>query len=143
MNFNWLSYLKVAEILLQEENSSSSQETNLSLKEAKIRSSISRAYYSAFCLARNYLRDIEKDSELQNLTTNVHKYVINKLLEAENRELRELGEDLRTLRKMRNSVDYDDKTKNCYILFTNAEESLNIASKIIKVLDELSKKPEK
>jgi len=142
MNFNWLSYLEVAKILLQEVPSSCEQETDLSLKEAKIRSSISRAYYSAFCLARNYLRDIEKDSELQNLKTDVHKYVSNKFLACENPELRELGEDLGMLRRMRNSVDYKDKINN-HILFSNGNEALNLANNIIELLDKLTKKQEK
>ncbi|MBE9218098.1 HEPN domain-containing protein [Dolichospermum flos-aquae] len=138
MNFNWLSYLEVAKILVQEVNSSCKQETDLSLKEAKIRSSISRAYYSAFCLARNYLRDIENDSELQNLKTDVHKYVINKFLACENPELREIGEELGMLRRMRNLADYNDKaSNNDYILFSNGNEALNLANNIITFLETL------
>ncbi|MTJ08398.1 HEPN domain-containing protein [Anabaena sp. UHCC 0204] len=143
MNFNWSSYLEVAEILFQEVRSSSGQEMDFSLKEAKIRSSISRAYYSAFCLARNYLRDIERDSELQHQRNDVHKYVIDKLFKSEIKELRNLSDELRTLRRMRNTVDYDDKIINPYILLTNADKALNRANKIIKLLEELSKKQEK
>ncbi|MBW4547451.1 MAG: DNA-binding protein [Symplocastrum torsivum CPER-KK1] len=108
MCFNWSKYLDLA----QELASSNSSESN----EAKLRSSISRAYYAAFCKARIYLRDIEQDPRLQRdkYSTkhfNVHEYVIEDLRSRKNKEERELfqiGEYLFRLRRRRNNADYDD-----------------------------------
>jgi uncharacterized protein (UPF0332 family) len=106
--FNWNKYLDLAKELA----TSNSNESN----EAKLRSSISRAYYAAFCKARIYLRDIEKDPRLQrqNYSTrdfNVHEYVIEELRsrkKKEERELFQIGENLFRLRRQRNNADYDD-----------------------------------
>ena len=50
MSFDWSNYLDLARELQRQGAIHSS-------KEAELRSSISRAYYAAFCKARNYLRD--------------------------------------------------------------------------------------
>jgi len=52
MTFDWSEYLKLAQEL-------AGQTVSPANEEAKLRSSVSRAYYAAFCKARNYLRDIE------------------------------------------------------------------------------------
>lgn len=49
MSFDWSGYLDVAKELASVALTSAN-------KEAKLRSAISRAYYAAFILARNYLR---------------------------------------------------------------------------------------
>lgn len=48
MKFDWSSYLKLAETLFDEVTNSSRQSNSSSMDEAKIRSSVSRAYYSVF-----------------------------------------------------------------------------------------------
>lgn len=66
MNFDWEEYFNLAKELAG------------TTEEAKLRSAVSRAYYSAFCLARNYLRDIQQDPRLSRNKTydiNVHEYV--------------------------------------------------------------------
>jgi len=50
MAFDWSEYLALARHLQGQESSRFSQ-------EAALRCSISRAYYAAFCHARNYARD--------------------------------------------------------------------------------------
>ncbi|KAF5436823.1 hypothetical protein C5S35_07295 [Candidatus Methanophagaceae archaeon] len=50
MMFNWSGYLDLAKEL-------AGQTAGQATEEAKLRSSASRAYYAAFCRARNYLRD--------------------------------------------------------------------------------------
>ena len=52
MNFDWSEYLNLAQEL-------AGRPTSLSNEEARLRSAISRAYYAAFCKARNHLRDNE------------------------------------------------------------------------------------
>jgi uncharacterized protein (UPF0332 family) len=74
--------------------------------EARLRSSISRAYYAAFCTARNHLRDEEHKIIPDE---NVHSYVINQLYCLGKRSNgRKLALELRRLRNHRNRADYDD-----------------------------------
>jgi uncharacterized protein (UPF0332 family) len=49
--FDWREYLNLAKFLLDLKSSGIS-------KEALYRCAVSRAYYSAFCWARNYAQDI-------------------------------------------------------------------------------------
>jgi uncharacterized protein (UPF0332 family) len=51
MMFDWSDYLDLANELAGDIASQTTE-------EAKLRSSVSRAYYAAFCKARNYLRSI-------------------------------------------------------------------------------------
>lgn len=60
MKFDWLEYYDLAKELadINSNNSGDSAKNPKSqISEAKLRSSIGRAYYAAFCIARNYLRD--------------------------------------------------------------------------------------
>ena len=71
MKFDWEEYFNLAQELAG---------TN---EEAKLRSAVSRAYYSAFCLARNYLRDIQQYPRLWRNKTydiNAHQYVAEKFI---------------------------------------------------------------
>ncbi|MFM6308082.1 MAG: hypothetical protein ACKPGB_07410, partial [Dolichospermum sp.] len=108
MKFDRLSYLEVAETLYNEVISTSNQANSASINEAKIRSCISRAYYSAFCLTRNYLRDFEGYSNLKTLKFNVHNYVIEELGNSKKRDFNKLGNILDRLRLSRVEVDYQD-----------------------------------
>lgn len=135
MNFNWKSYLEFAQNLLDEVRSSWGQEVDLSMQEAKMRSAISRAYYSVFCLVRNHLRDVEGYNELINLKTDVHKYIIDEiLLVSQDQTFINLGKDLRSLRLLRNKADYDDKING---LFADLTKALKLGNTIIKNLEAL------
>lgn len=137
MKFDWLSYLEVAQIFLEEVKNSPSQENNSSLNEAKFRSAISRAYYSVFCLTRNYLRDTEEYSELKTLKLDVHKYIIDNLIDSKKIEFKNLGNDLRKLRILRNKVDYEDEIP-FHTLDADARSAVKLANSIIKILDKLN-----
>ncbi|MGQ9626069.1 MAG: hypothetical protein ACUVV0_04085 [Anaerolineae bacterium] len=50
MSFNWADFLTLAEALLRDPNSPGPE-------EASLRSAISRAYYAAFRVTRNFGRD--------------------------------------------------------------------------------------
>lgn len=67
--FNWTDYFKLALDLAGindvSESSQISKGDNCK-SEACLRASISRAYYAAFCIARNYLRDVLDDPRLKN-----------------------------------------------------------------------------
>ncbi|MEG4171823.1 MULTISPECIES: hypothetical protein [unclassified Microcoleus] len=71
MKFDWEEYFNLAKELAE------------TTEEAKLRSAVSRAYYSVFCLARNYLRDIQQDPRLSRNKTydiNDHQYVAEEFI---------------------------------------------------------------
>lgn len=141
MKFDWSGYFDLARELATVNTSGSAK-----VVEAKLRSSISRAYYAAFCLARNYLRDDLGDRELSNpkqSDTNVHWYVIKEFqtLGSRNQKMREIGLDLEKLREKRNMVDYDDvfstSINKLKKLQNEANYCLKLAENIITNINEL------
>ncbi len=103
MTFDWREYRKVADKLFN-------QRSDFSSEEACCRIVISRAYYSAFCLARNRARDL---NEIKlGSGGEVHKQVINHYLLASTSKARaNIGVHLDRLRFVRNTADYDDTLK--------------------------------
>lgn len=56
MTFNWKEYLEIAKFLKNINDSLSEKNAKFST-EAAYRVAISRAYYAAFCYARNHAKD--------------------------------------------------------------------------------------
>lgn len=100
MTFDWSEYLKLAQELAGNIVGPVNQ-------EAKLRSSVSRAYYASFCKARNYLRDIDGDTTIPE-TGDAHIYVRDKFIDSSDIVRRKIGENLDRLRRRRNLVDYKD-----------------------------------
>lgn len=100
MSFDWSEYLSIARKLAGQATASSSD-------EAKKRSAISRAYYAAFCSARNHLRDKDNDQNIP-LTGEAHAYVKTQFKTSKDKVRREIGEDLARLAIKRKNVDYED-----------------------------------
>lgn len=144
MKFDWSEYLYLAEELADVNPliKSASETTNQSkISEAKLRSSISRAYYAAFCIARNYLRDVLHDPRLSKARTwdiNEHQYVAEEFRQnkAKNKKMIDIGNDLNRLRQFRNKADYEDIINN---LQKEAKFSLKLAENIISKINELMK----
>lgn len=144
MSFDWSEYFELAQYLadINSVNSSGSAINPKSrLSEAKLRSSISRAYYAAFCIARNYLRDFLHDPKLlkaRNGDLNEHKYVAEEFKHnrAKNKKMIEVGNDLSKLRQYRNKSDYDDRI---YSLEKEVQFSLKLAENVISKITELIK----
>src|SRR5260370_766340 len=67
---------------------------------------ISRAYYAAFCKARNHLRD--KENRTLSEGPEAHAEVQDKFILSSDRRRREIGENLNRLRTFRNRADYRD-----------------------------------
>lgn len=142
MNFDWSKYFELAQDLADINSlNSSGSATNPKSKiyEAKLRSSVSRAYYAAFCLARNYLRDFLHDprlSKARNGDTNEHQYVADEFKhnKAKNKKMIEVGSDLGRLRQFRNKSDYED---TIYKLDNEVKFSLKLAENIIYKITEL------
>ena len=133
MRFDWSEYLNLAQELAATNSDCSGN------REAKLRSAISRAYYSAFCLARNYLRDIEKDPRLfrKNRDINEHEYVAKEFIyhPTQMKNMVKIGENLSRLRELRNKADYEDTMFN---LPTQAKTALMLAQNIISALSNLT-----
>ena len=129
MKFDWEEYFNLAKELAG------------TTEEAKLRSAVSRAYYSAFCLARNYLRDIQQDPRLswhKTYDINAHQYVAEKFIynQSKSQTMIEIGQNLNRLRKMRNNADYEDTIFNN--LQKEASYALMLAEKIISALSKLT-----
>ena len=134
MRFDWSEYLNLAQELAATNSDSSAN------RDAKLRSAISRAYYSTFCLARNYLRDIEQDPRLfrKNRDINEHQYVAEEFIyhPTKMKNMVKIGENLSRLRELRNKADYEDTMFN---LPTQATSALKLADNIIALLSNLTK----
>jgi uncharacterized protein (UPF0332 family) len=134
--FNWIDYFELSLYLAGIKDSSELStitKTNEIKSEASLRSSISRAYYAAFCVSRNYLRDELHDPRLQrkNSDVNEHKYVADELTNSGDKILTSVGKDLSRLRVYRNQADYEDTVRN---IASTTEISIRLADKIIQLI---------
>ena len=128
MKFDWSEYFYLAKELAE------------TSEEAELRSAVSRAYYSAFCLARNYLRDIQLDPRLswhKTYDINAHQYVAEEFIyhQSKSQIMIEIAKDLTRLRIMRNKADYEDTMFN---LKKEARTALMLAQNIISALSNLT-----
>lgn len=99
MSFDWADLLTLAEALKSDPNSPGP-------REASLRSAISRAYYAAFCVARDFGRD--RGEFTPTGTGADHRLVRGHFLLSSDRTRRKIGADLDRLRDSRNKADYDD-----------------------------------
>ncbi len=121
MSFDWSDYLILARDMETTAYSSSTP-------EARLRSCVSRAYYAAFCKARNCLLD--KGTQIPK-NVNVHKFVPDKLKQSRDVRCQRVGIDLHRLRKDRNKADYDDRVSR---LASIAQNALKMADNILNAL---------
>lgn len=117
MSFDWKDYVSLSE--------------ELAIREEKscLRSSISRAYYGAWCIARNkkgYKNYKSKDKE------NIHWVVINAYKNAKKKTLRKVGWNLDELRTARNDADYDEEKQ---VKKELAERMLILAKGVLEKLE--------
>jgi hypothetical protein len=101
MGFDWGEFLSLAEQL----NGESVSGPPISF-EAQQRSSVSRAYYAAFILARNRLRDVDRVPIPQAGTA--HLFVAQRYEYDPDPVRAQIGVLLSRLRRARNLCDYDD-----------------------------------
>jgi uncharacterized protein (UPF0332 family) len=129
MSFDWSEYLNLARNL-------AGQTTTPPNQEAALRSAISRAYYAAFCMARNHLRDRENVLNIP-LDGRAHQDVPNTFLQSRNRVRRSVGTDLKRLRTDRVQADYYDVFGISTNISRKAQEVIQLADKVIRALDRL------
>ena len=118
MAFNWKEFLELSKFLQNCDEDCVSKET-------KLRSAISRAYFSAFCHARNYARDKEK--YVPQMTAEDHKTLRQHFIF---KKRMNIANHLQDLRNWRNDCDYHDDVDNMDIM-TN--KSIDKASNILRI----------
>ncbi|MHC1689059.1 MAG: HEPN domain-containing protein [Methanothrix sp.] len=125
MAFNWIEYLDLAQYLRGKIEVSYSEES------AK-RAAISRAYYAAFCLARNYAQDQCGREKGRGAKEHADLIGFYKVLGTVKQDFGDIAENLDELRQWRNFCDYDDDImQNLNDLATDA---LDDAQEIIDIL---------
>ena len=92
----------------------------------------SRAYYAAFCKARNFLR-AQKNVHIPN-TGRAHRLVWQWFEGNSSDEVKQIGVEGNRLKEDRRKADYDDAVPN---LSSLATEALELSGKIIANLTEI------
>jgi uncharacterized protein (UPF0332 family) len=106
--------------------------------EAKLRAAISRAYYAAFCNARNYMIYTDHNSFPPD-SREQHKYLVQ-YFKGESPESKpddmdgtreRIGRDLNSMRHDRRKVDYDDKVDNLESLNKKALDVIKRSERVV------------
>ncbi len=126
MSFDWADFLTLADALVHDPNSPGPE-------EASLRSAISRAYYAAFRVARNFGRDKGEFTPTQ--TGQDHWPVMNHFRSSPDRTRRKIGLDLDRLYDNRTSADYDDVLTGRPIPL--AQSSVAVARNVLDALNSL------
>lgn len=100
MSFHWGDYLTLADSLVSAPAAPGPQ-------EAALRTAISRAYYAAFCSARNLTRN--RGEFVSTGAASDHELIAVYFRGSTDPTRQRIGVDLGRLRKYRNNADYDDQ----------------------------------
>lgn len=124
--FNWRSYLALAELLGKSSDD-----------EAKLRSSISRAYYAAFCTACNFISHVDHKPLPNDVP--IHQYVANYFGgkthgSKKNNKRAKIGSELRRMRADRVIADYDGRMSNMKSLNATVKDILFRSERVISSL---------
>jgi uncharacterized protein (UPF0332 family) len=124
MSFDWQTYIRLAEELLN--NSEDSD-----IEEAYLRSSLSRSYYGVFGIAYYFLIHNQKVDK-EELENDTHRRVRNKFIHnpQRNRLLNKIGKNLESLWKERKDADYKEDSE---INRNRAETAYLLASDTIGI----------
>ena len=126
MSFNWADFLMLANALVRNPNSPGPE-------EASLRSAISRAYYAAFHVARDFGRD--RGEFTPTGTGQDHWLVMNYFRSSPDRIHRKIGLDLDRLYGNRTSADYDNVLTGRPVAL--AQSSVAIAQNVLNALNSL------
>lgn len=124
MSFIWREYIVFAENII-----------NSIVSEASFRSCISRAYYGAFCTARNFCLNKKYVSHSDSKVPDIHRKIIEILKNSYVLEEYSLGNILHELRVERNSADYDG---HYTVTVQKANSILEKAKRAVIIVDELN-----
>jgi len=126
MSFDWIAYLTLARELAE-------QGERPPRDEAKLRCALSRAYYAAFCAARNYLRDREGYNIPKDM---VHWYVSNEFLMSAEPTRQQIGAYLNRMSLARKQADYEDVVPN---VWSQTHYVIVMAEEVIDALRDLKR----
>lgn len=120
MAFDWREYLELARFLYKGVGNNVN-------REAAFRCAVSRAYFSAYCHARNYARDRQGFTPKENVDDhwNVKKHFLGK-------KMITLVDKLDRLRQWRNCCDYDDTAPGLPVFLTEAIDQAQEVFDILK-----------
>jgi hypothetical protein len=121
--FDWTLYLDLAKHLLVGQQ----PKTNNNIDEAYYRSAISRAYYAAYCVARNYLQE---DQGLNIPVFDSHKFVLEEFMDEP-----KIASTLKSLRDDRNRADYNNQSSRN--LAKIAQQSTEKSEYVIDLINKL------
>ncbi|NMG83275.1 MAG: HEPN domain-containing protein [Methanosarcinales archaeon] len=123
MSFNWELYIHLADELI-------SYQENADLREAHLRSAISRGYYGIFCIARNHL--VAKNTSIPRFDT--HKFVREEYQKLPRNVEKKIGKNLRRLSKERNDADYENDAD---INVSRAKTALDLSKRTLEKLRQI------
>ena len=98
--FDWTGYLTVAEDLYAGRGTTASE-------EARLRAAVSRAYYAAFCPARDLLIDEGEISPARRDEPRLHVEVATRFKSKSDGRRAKIGKWLFRMREHRNACDYE------------------------------------
>jgi len=106
--------------------------------EAKLRSSISRAYYAAFCTACNFISHVDHKPLPDDEP--IHQYVANYFSgkthgSKKNNNRAKIGSELRRMRADRVNADYDRSISNMKSLNATVKDVLVRSERVIFLLE--------
>jgi len=105
VTFDWSYYQELARQLWQEVSRAADATDPLRV-EASARCAISRSYYAAFCLSRNFIREHDKREPPADSTA--HDWVRAYFAHDRDTRRQRIGALLRRMRYWRGCADYDD-----------------------------------
>lgn len=121
MAFDWKEFLDLAKVLQSSPNTSYPV-------EAAHRSAVSRAYYAAFCHARNYA---EQYLGFQRTKTGRDHGLLRKHLGRQGPDWKEVADELEDLHEWRRLCDYEDVVPHLSIMVASA---ISTAETIIETM---------
>jgi uncharacterized protein (UPF0332 family) len=126
MSFNWSNFLTLATTLVNVSNESE-------VAEAALRSAMSRAYYAAFCAARNFL--YERGELSPTRTGQDHGRVKDHFKNSNHKAMQQIGYWLERLFEKRVQADYENTFPGN--LTSEAQFSIISAEKVLNRLAQL------
>jgi uncharacterized protein (UPF0332 family) len=103
--------------------------------EADWRTAVSRAYYTAFHVARRLFTDMQFAVPRAD---RAHQYLVFRLSNSGEPAVEQTGRDLETLRRLRNRADYDETPA---LTHAQASAAVQLAESIVQALDAAVQEP--
>ena len=123
--FNWINYYNLSKKLKEDKNYNDNN-----LREATLRTILSRTYYAFLIYLRNHLQETE-NIEFSG-DKSLHKQLIEFLKENKDKKKRKIGNRMERLMSNRNYADYTNQIEGT---FYKVRESLRTAEELVNLLN--------